>query len=378
MFVSASGIGQDRGVLATSSTSGLTTASSSPGSGPSWLPWVIVGVVLVVALVAGLLVRRSRRRFERTHHVQDEHGRRVDPASLLDDETIEDVADRALVTVDDALLASRQELERAPDLPAATEALQRAADVLAEAFAVRNALDHGEPSDEAGRRAAAGRIITACEQVDDLLDAAAPEVATARALGDHLPDLLDTVEREVDSIATGGDDPLVDLLLAAARSHAQRARGESRDERRKAVGHLRVAEQAVDQARIAAAAVGTDDAALRVATLVATRRGAVSALARARLRRDDATTAALEQAESDVATWRPEHARKADDQLRGLLLAGVLVPSSSSSWRGAFGGTSHGDGANRPFRGSGRIERLVAAGFGGRRTTDERPTIVRP
>lgn len=364
-------------MLATTSTSGLTDASSSPGSGPAWLPWVIVAVALVVAVVVGVLVRRSRRRFERTHHVQDEHGRRVDPASLLDDETIEEVADRALVTVDDALLASRQELERAPDLPAAAEALQSAADLLARAFAIRDALDRADPPDEPGRRAAAGQIITICEQVDDTLDSAAHEVAEARALSDQLPGLLDAVEREAATIVSDGSDPLADSLLAAARHHVAQARKEAPDDRRRAVGHLRVAEQAVDQARTAVTAIATDDEALRAATLVATRRGAVGALARARLRREDAIAAALEQAESDIATWRPEHARRADDSLRALLLAGVLVPSSRGSWRSAFGGTSHGEGGNTAYRGSGRVERLVAAGFGGRRTTDDRPTIVR-
>ena len=49
------------------------------------LPWaaIVIGVV-VVLLVGAFLVRRSRRRFERSHHVLDEHGNRVDPAAILD------------------------------------------------------------------------------------------------------------------------------------------------------------------------------------------------------------------------------------------------------------------------------------------------------
>jgi uncharacterized membrane protein YgcG len=49
------------------------------------LPWaaIVIGVV-VVLLLGAFLVRRSRRRFERSHHVLDEHGNPVDPAAILD------------------------------------------------------------------------------------------------------------------------------------------------------------------------------------------------------------------------------------------------------------------------------------------------------
>ena len=65
-------------------------------------------------LAAGaFVVHRIRRRFERSHHVLDEHGNPVDPAALLDVEELEDVSNRALVAVDDALLTSNDELRHA-------------------------------------------------------------------------------------------------------------------------------------------------------------------------------------------------------------------------------------------------------------------------
>ncbi len=78
------------------------------------LPWGGIVSAGVVVLAAGAFaVHRIRRRFERSHHVLDEHGNPVDPAALLDIEELEEVSNRALVAVDDALLTSNDELRHA-------------------------------------------------------------------------------------------------------------------------------------------------------------------------------------------------------------------------------------------------------------------------
>ena len=50
--------------------------------------WIVLAIVLVLAIGA-LVVHRIRRRFERSHHVLDEHGNPVDPAALLDSEELD-------------------------------------------------------------------------------------------------------------------------------------------------------------------------------------------------------------------------------------------------------------------------------------------------
>ncbi|MEH3034023.1 MAG: hypothetical protein PGN07_08270 [Aeromicrobium erythreum] len=353
----------------------LGSAGPERSPDPAWWPWALLAVVLVLAAVAVSLVRRSRRRYERTHHVQDEHGNRVDPASLLDDDELETAADRALASVDDAVVASRLELDRRGDVPGAAAVLQHAADRLAEAFTQRLRLAD-DRLDDAERRRTASHVLDLAEEVDAALDQAADAVVAVRPAPSTTGFAALRAEAEqVPAVAEA--DPLVAELVDAAVRHVGLGEQElSSGDLEDAAAHERLAEQALAQAAAAAAAVDHDDPELRVATLVATRRGAVGALARARLRVGDLETARL-QAEADVATWHPQVPRQASDAVRALLLAGVLVPADRRGLRTAFGGSSHGSGANAPFRGSADADRLVAAGFGGRRATDARPTLVR-
>ena len=138
--------------------------------------WIVFAVVLVLA-ASGFVVHRVRRRFERSHHVLDEHGNPVDPAALLDIEELEEVSNRALVAVDDALLTSNDELRHAEaeHKRHQTDGFRFTVDQgrvsMREAFTLRQQLDDSSTMPDQARRRTAARIIAICEEVDRSLDA---------------------------------------------------------------------------------------------------------------------------------------------------------------------------------------------------------------
>jgi hypothetical protein len=183
------------------------------------LPWAWIVSGIGIALLALLFfVRRSRRRFEHTHHVLDEHGNPVDPADILTLEELDRTSAAALVAVDNALLtsatdvahAARQRGEAAVRPFAAAVADGRAA--LDDAFRRRRKLDKliaKERSDEESERKTrkrASKILAICEQVDASLDAGTVEFDLLRDLRPAADSLLDALEPEVaaatDRVAT--------------------------------------------------------------------------------------------------------------------------------------------------------------------------------
>jgi hypothetical protein len=174
------------------------------------LPWGWIVSAIVVALLALLVsVRRSRRRFEHTHHVLDEHGNPVDPADILTLDEIDRMSAAALVAVDDALLTSASDVQRAEqqcgraqvETFAAVVADGRAA--IDEAFRRRRKLDKliakGETDEQAERkwRKRASRILATCEQVDRSLDAQTETFDETRDLKRTAGQLLSELEPQV-------------------------------------------------------------------------------------------------------------------------------------------------------------------------------------
>ncbi len=174
------------------------------------LPWAwIVSAIGIGLLVLLFYVRRSRRRFEHTHHVLDEHGNPVDPADILTLEELDRTSAAALIAVDDALHTSATDIAHATKQrgdtavePFATAVADGRA-ALDDAFRRRRKLDKliakGLSDEDAERktRKRASRILAACEQVDAALDAGTSEFDRMRDLRSAADGLLDALAPQV-------------------------------------------------------------------------------------------------------------------------------------------------------------------------------------
>ncbi len=381
------------------------------------LPWGwIVTAILLALLVLLIFVRRSRTRFEHTHHVLDEHGNPVDPATILTLDEINTASAAALMGVDDALLTSAADVARAGDqlgevavqAYAATVAEGRAA--LQEAFRLRHKLDKliakGDLDDESERkwRNRAARILSICEEVDTALDAHVNAFDEARDLKHRADALLDALAPQVDAgfnrmhgAGDSADAELADNLLRASAAQLEKRNHEP-------ATRVRAIEDAVAAASQLLDSHPDDGLAAAVAaaeTFVETRRGAVGVRARtyrsvarrhfeAALAGDDPelieasrtraakfAQLALVTATEDVAQW--QSARAAHDERHGrkfdaLVLAGILVDETRGGGLGSWlGGSSHGGGSGAPYRGIENGGTLRTAGsFGGSTTRGRR------
>jgi uncharacterized membrane protein YgcG len=170
--------------------------------------WIVSGIALAL-LGLFIYVRRSRHRFEHSHHVLDEHGNPVDPADILTLEEIDRTCAAALVAVDDALLTSAADVERAAQQRGGS-AVEPFASVIADgrsaiddAFRRRRKLDKliaaGKTDEQTERkwRKRASRILAACEQVDGSLDATTDAFDETRDLKHTAAELLDALEPQV-------------------------------------------------------------------------------------------------------------------------------------------------------------------------------------
>lgn len=325
------------------------------------LPWAWIVTAIGIGLIALLVyVRRSRRRFEHTHHVLDEHGNPVDPADILTLDEIDRTSAAALIAVDDALLTSAADVAHAAkqrgDAAVQTFATTVADGLTAldDAFRRRRKLDkliakdRGDAESERKWRKRASRIVTICEQVDSTLDAQTAEYDRMRDLRQAAAGLLDGLAPQVaaatDRLASAketyallptraaaaveGNVELAGNLLRAARRQLEKRRDAAPVRVRAIEDALSTAVDLIDAVADAETHASDDDAsaesvARRVAAteqFVASRRGAVGVRARtfrSEARRQLATAQAPSAhaagADPDVASASLDRARRFAD-----------------------------------------------------------------
>ncbi len=194
--------------------------TGSGGGGTSWLPWVLVGLVVV----GGIVFLTSRRRAPGTGasvrlpappEARDEY-ERMSPKDLRRR------AAAQLVETDDAIKTSEQELafaiaEFGEDQTAPfSAALTAAREDMAVAFRVQQQLDDADREDEATRRMMLIEICRRTDAASDRLDAEADKFDELRDLEKNVPQLLPRLEQHRASLA--------DRIPAAAATLAELGR----------------------------------------------------------------------------------------------------------------------------------------------------------
>jgi len=307
-------LGQDDWVgAAIGAAEGLNAALASPGDeqesaetvassggGFNWLPTLLIlgGFVLLVFLIMTIVRRRSASAKRKS--------------SQQSAKELELKAGRALVSLDDALKTSEQELgfavaefgdEQAAPFRAALDSADEKA---REAFRLRQQLDDVEPDTAEERQAWTRRIIELCASADADLDAQTEAFDRLRELSRNAPAALDATIRDAKAVETrlteslrglesvearystsaiasvAGNIAQVRSLLSFIRERGQSARTELDAGRAgQAAGDVRSAQQAVGQANtllnaierigadLDAAAAGIDEAAASLRSDVA-------------------------------------------------------------------------------------------------------------
>jgi hypothetical protein len=364
------------------------------------LPWgwlVFAGVIVLAA--SAYAVHRIRRRFERSHHVLDEHGNPVDPAAILDVKELEDVSNRALVAVDDALLTSNDELRHAEAEHGRSQTdgfrftVDRGRTSMREAFRLSRQLDDSQTMPDRDRRRTAARIIAICEEVDRSLDAQVEAFDALRDLNNRVPQVLDGLVDRADDLAASRPTGRADRLMVAASEQIERGRKAlADDETKEAIVHTRAAEEAIAQA--ATLLEDQPDRRSDVDRYITTHRAAVRAPARALLSEasrilSSGSTAEVEPlieasrtaAKADVAAWKGRQKargeRRRSPNIETLVLGGILVKPIGRDGLGGIGsligGSTHGGGSGEPYGGSQRPGSTRTPGsFGGTRTRGRR------
>lgn len=176
------------------------TLDATSGGGGEGVPGALVGGLVGAAALGGVgyaVYRRSRRRAG----TATQGAPAQDELAALPTEELTTRAASALVSIDDALKTSEQELGFAQaefGLEATQEftaALDKAKADVAQAFALRQSLDDETPETEPERRQTLARIITLCDGAADALDAQTESFDDLRRLQERAPELLDEVEK---------------------------------------------------------------------------------------------------------------------------------------------------------------------------------------
>lgn len=251
------------------------------GGGLGWL-WIVLLGAAVIAVVAIVLARRRRKAVVGGPAVPG-----VPPAQPP--VPIEELRRRtggALVEADDALKTSEEELGFAvaaygeEATAGFRSALETAKGKVREAFTLQQRLDDHEPDTEAQQREWYERILALTGEADSMLDAEAERFDELRALEQNAPEALARVEqaaRASDEAIAPASARLHALgaqysgaALAAVADNPEQARArvafarDSIEEARAAIGRgeagaaavdIRAAEEAVDQAKLLAAAI---------------------------------------------------------------------------------------------------------------------------
>ncbi|SEE93441.1 TPM domain-containing protein [Ruania alba] len=266
-------------------------AEATGGSGSIIWVLLLVGVVVIIAVFVVRAALRSRRRAAARAGRQVQHGHGGRPATPppapdslegrlagLSLEELEQRAGSALVSLDDAVRSSEQELSFA-EAQFGLQAIQEfrttvdgAKRQLSDAFGVQNSLENTTLS-EAECRSRLTRIIGLCEDADAALDEQAEAFDHLRNMQERAPAYLDEIEQRateigdtlppaehalsqlratypataLESIAKAPDQAR--QLLAAAQEAVRAGRGQlAEEDRANAVAYARTAEDALGQA----------------------------------------------------------------------------------------------------------------------------------
>lgn len=184
-----------------------TALEATAGSGDGVPVGAVVGGIAGVALLggAGYAVYRG---LQRRSAPPAPGGPTPDELEALPTEELDRRAASALVSIDDALKTSEQELGFAQaefGLQATQEfsaTLEKANADVAEAFAVRQALDDDRVETEPQRRQLLARIVALCEGAADALDAQTAAFDDLRRLQERAPELLDDVEKRSEEVSS--------------------------------------------------------------------------------------------------------------------------------------------------------------------------------
>ena len=162
------------------------------------LPWLLIIGGGIVVVVAAVIVGRWWRR----RHLAAKAARAEREAIAA----FETKADALLVELDDSLATARQEVgfaaaqfgeEATVDF---RQALQKATELLAQAFATRHSLDEGRVA-PADRRMALEKITELCDEADRVLDTESAAFDELRALEREAPRLRDELTTRQETLA---------------------------------------------------------------------------------------------------------------------------------------------------------------------------------
>jgi len=196
-------------------------ATSGEMSGES-LAWLGGGAAAAVAAGGGIYAY-SRRKRKQNEAAVLENSRSIEPTdtrrlSALPMETLEQLAHEELVSTDESIRRSREELDLAiaefgPERTRSfTKAMNHSTTTLQKAFALQQRLNDSIPETEAERRSMLVSIISSCGQADDALDAEAESFASMR-------NLLATADRKIDELTQA----TIDLRTRLPRATEQLA-----------------------------------------------------------------------------------------------------------------------------------------------------------
>jgi len=258
---------------------------------------VFVAGIVVIAGVGAYAIHRTRRKYDETHVIRDEHGNQVDPLSLLSTEELTQKANASLVALDDALKTSEQELGYA-EAQFGKEATREFSSVLDAgkasaqmAFGIQQGIDDDLPDNEDQIRTMATEIIHLCQDVDHKLDAQvdgfdvlrdlqtrAPEVLEntaqrAKEVNDRLPSSRVALEQlaakypltDLASV-TGNVDQAASLLTVATQQVDKGKEALATGDKAAAVAAARAAEDGVAQAVVLLDAIDDADTSLQSAS----------------------------------------------------------------------------------------------------------------
>jgi len=237
--------------------------------------FLIVAGVAVLAVVVWLVIagiRRSRRAAEvRARGAMPEHPDPNDPFSTLTDDQVQTQAGTALVQADDALTSSREELGFAVaqfgDAATAefSSVIETASAKMSEAFDLKQKLDDEIEDSVHDRRAWHIRIITLCDEIDDVLEENTEAFDALRRLEQNAPQELERVRAERAALESRlpGAAPALSALAAAYDPAELTTVADNPDQARERAA---LADQSITAAAQAIAESRTGDAAFAIRT----------------------------------------------------------------------------------------------------------------